>query len=77
MDTTLLDKMFPESPSDEYLELCEKVLFALRASGTEYEVQAWEDASSYVIQYPEYAEWANHFMKVASMINRRKSKKEK
>jgi len=74
MDTSILDKMFPNSPSDEHLELCDKIIFALRSSGREYEPEAWEEAATLAL-LEDYKDWANHFIKIAGFIRNRNLKK--
>jgi len=75
VDTTLIDRMFPEGIYEKDLQLCNKIMFTLKAQGTDYEVTAWKELADIVMSEHGMMEWGNHFMKIANGIERRSIKK--
>jgi len=75
VDTTLIDRMFPEGIYEKDLQLCNKIMFTLKAQGTDYEVTAWKELADIVMSEHGMMEWGNHFMKIANGIERRNIKK--
>lgn len=76
MDTTVFDLMFPDvSPTEEHLPFCDKILDALRAKGTSYEAQAWEEVAKILEEYPEFKKWQEHFEKVSSKMKAKQENK--
>lgn len=68
MDTTLFDQMFPKSPTEEYSDVCDKLLFTLKQRGTSYEANAWKDFGEFLKAYPEFKKFSDHAFKVAKLM---------
>jgi hypothetical protein len=69
MDTSIYSSIFEGGiVTEEYLDACEALLKALKASGTEYEAQYYEDAG-FAFDKTSKKEWGQHLIRVAHRID--------
>ena len=78
MDTTLIDKMFPESPNaNEELDICRKIMYLQKdAVNQMYEPELWEELGMYCKKFSRFDKWGNHFLEVSHRINKRNNARE-
>ena len=74
---TLLDSIFDDGVvSEEYIEACDKLLLALRASERkdEYDYVLWDEAGLAFLA-TDKKDWGNHFIRYAEALNNDKIRK--
>lgn len=71
VDTTILDHIFKdESITEEYIDACDKLFLALKASGKEEESFLYQYAGIAFLDTPK-KEWGTHLIEISYRIDRR------
>ena len=71
MNTTILDKMFPNgSILEKYWSGCDLILSAMRESGKELESEYYEQAG-FFFSNSDKPEWGRHLIEIAQRIDKK------